>query len=246
MRVPKPAAKRIAVDDIAVAVAPGIAPCQNAAMRPTIVFDLDGTLVDTLPDLLASLNRVTNDNYTLAEVRPWIGDGAMALVRRAFAARKRPATEADLRTLMADYVEAMSDQSAPYPGAAEALDTLAAAGWHIAVCTNKPEAPARDLLAATGLLRHIVAVGGGDSFSTRKPDPAHLRATLAAAGGDASAALMVGDHQNDILAANGAGVPAIFAAWGYGDDATGAAASAVSFGELTTVAQGIMGGARIG
>ncbi len=213
-------------------------------MRPTIVFDLDGTLVDTLPDLLASLNRVTGGGYTLAEVRPWIGDGAIVLVRRALAARGRPATEADLRTLMADYVEAMSDQSAPYPGAVEALDTLAAAGWRIAVCTNKPEVPARDLLAATGLLRHIGAIGGGDSFPTRKPDPAHLLATLHAAGGDAGAAVMVGDHQNDVLAALGAGVPAVFAGWGYGDDATGAAATAASFAEVPAVAQATLAADR--
>ncbi len=209
-------------------------------LRPTVVFDLDGTLIDTLPDLLASLNRVTGGGYTLAEVRPWIGDGAMALVRRALAARERPATEAGLRALMADYVEAMTDQSAPYPGAAQALDALAAAGWRIAVCTNKPEAPARKLLTATGLMQHIAAVGGGDSFAARKPDPAHVLATLAAAGGDARAAIMVGDHQNDVSAATGAGLPAVFAAWGYGDDATGAAATATGFGTLPALAQTVI------
>ena len=79
------------------------------------------------------------------------------------------------------------------------------------------------------------AVGGGDSFATRKPDPAHLLATLTAAGGDARAAVMAGDHQNDILAAIGAGMPAVFATWGYGDDATGAAATTTGFAALPEV-----------
>lgn len=204
-------------------------------MRPTLILDLDGTLVDTLPELLTSLNRVTGGGYTLAEIRPWIGDGAMVLVRRALIARGRTATEDDLRTLTADYGRVLSDQSQPYPGAANALDTLAAEGWRIAVCTNTPEHAARALLAACGLLRHMDAVGGGDSFATRKPDPAHLLATLTAAGGDARAAVMVGDHQNDILAAIGASVPAVFAKWGYGDDATGAAATAAGFAALPEV-----------
>ena len=209
-------------------------------MRPTLILDLDGTLVDTLPDLLASLNRVTGGGYTLAEVRPWIGDGAMVLVRRALAARGRTATEADLRTLMADYVDALSDQSQPYPGAADTLDLLAAEGWRMAVCTNKPERAARALLAATGLLRHMGSVGGGDSFVMRKPDPAHLLATLHAAGGNVRAAVMVGDHQNDILAATGAGVPAVFAGWGYGDDATGAIAVAANFAALPDVVRSLI------
>ena len=136
---------------------------------------------------------------------------------------------------MAEYVGALSDQSQPYPGATDALEKLAAEGWRMAVCTNKPEQAARALLAATGLLRHMDAVGGGDSFTTRKPDPAHLLATLQAAGGDARAAVMVGDHQNDVLAANGAGVPAVFATWGYGDDATGAAATTAGFAALPEV-----------
>ena len=204
-------------------------------MRPTLILDLDGTLVDTLPDLLTSLNRVTGRGYTHTEIRPWIGDGAMALVRLALTARGRTATEDDLRTLTADYVRALSDQSQPYPGAADALGALAAEGWRMAVCTNKPEQAARALLAASGLLRHMDAVGGGDSFATRKPDPAHLLATLTAAGGDARAAVMAGDHQNDILAAIGAGMPAVFATWGYGDDATGAAATTTGFAALPEV-----------
>jgi phosphoglycolate phosphatase len=90
------------------------------------------------------------------------------------------------------------------------------AGWQLAVCTNKPEAAARVLLAGLGLDGHFSALGGGDSFPMRKPDPGHLRATLAAAGAAPEDAVMIGDHRNDIEAAHGAGVRAIFAGWGYG------------------------------
>ena len=209
-------------------------------MRPTLLLDLDGTLVDTLPDLLHSLNRVTGGDYTMAEARPWIGDGAMVLVQRALAARGRVASAADLHTLMHDYVEHMSSASTPYPGAAAALAELADEGWRIAVCTNKPERAARDLLATTGLLPYLAAIGGGDSFPTRKPDPAHVLSTLAAAGGDRGAAVMAGDHQNDILSATGAGVPSIFVTWGYGDDSTGAVATADHFAALPAIARRII------
>ena len=114
-------------------------------MRPTLILDLDGTLMDTLPELLTSLNRVTGGGYTLAEIRPWIGDGAMVLVRRALIARGRTATEDGLHTLTADYGGILSDQPQPYPGAAHALDALADEGWRIAVCTNTPEHAARAL-----------------------------------------------------------------------------------------------------
>lgn len=207
-------------------------------MPPTLLLDLDGTLVDTLPDLLASLNRSLRpaQPYTAAETRSWIGDGAGVLVKRALAARGKQATEADMQAMLQDYLAHVSDHSVPFPGCIAALDQLNAAGWKLAVCTNKPERAARDLLAALGLLDRFAAVGGGDSFPVRKPDPAHLHATLAAAGGHAERAVMVGDHQNDILAATGAGIPCVFAGWGYGDDPAGAVATAASFAELSELA----------
>jgi phosphoglycolate phosphatase len=112
----------------------------------------------------------------------------------------------------------------------------------LAVCTNKPEAAARALLAALGLAGSFAAIGGGDSFPVRKPDPAHVLATLAAAGGVASRAVMAGDHHNDVAAAAGAGMPCIFAAWGYGPAAmaAGAAGVAASFGELVRMAETLL------
>ncbi|MGC8470149.1 MAG: HAD-IA family hydrolase, partial [Acetobacteraceae bacterium] len=167
-----------------------------------------------------------------------VGDGIRMLLTRALAARSQHPAEADFAAFAADYAAHADDASRLFPGAAEALDTLAGAGWRLAVCTNKPEAPARALLAALGVLDRFEAIGAGDSFAVRKPDPAHLAATLSAAGAAASEAVMVGDHANDIAVARGLGVPAIFAGWGYGNPAMaeGAAAIAGSFAEIPALA----------
>ena len=209
-------------------------------MTPTLLIDLDGTLVDSIPDLLASVNKLMEarglPRFAAAEVRPMIGDGAAVLVQRVMAARGRMASPDDIAFLLADYTANVADGSVLFPGAEATLRAMRSDGWRLAVCTNKPAAPARDLLAALGVLGLFDAVGGGDSYPARKPDPAHLRATLADAGGEAGAAVMVGDHQNDILAAVGAGVPCIFAAWGYGDDPSGAAATGESFADVAAIA----------
>ena len=112
----------------------------------------------------------------------------------------------------------------------------------MAVCTNKPERLAHAVLAATGLDGYFHAVGGGDSFPARKPDPAHLLATLAAAGAEPGCSAMLGDHRNDLLAATGAGLPGIFAAWGYSPPAAaaGAAATARLPGEVLALAAGLL------
>ena len=215
-------------------------------MRPTLVFDLDGTLVDTLPDLRASLNRLMAshrlDEFAAPEVAGMIGDGATALVSRALRARGRETAPSDLDAFLADYGTHVAEQSRLFPGAAQALAAARAAGWRLAVCTNKPAAPALHLLAHLGIAALFDAIGGGDSYPTRKPDPAHLLATLAEAGGDPAACVMVGDHRNDILAATSAGIPAIFAKWGYGspDMTNGAAAQASSLEEVPALAAGLL------
>ena len=213
-------------------------------MRPTLVCDLDGTLVDTVPDLAASLNRLMARRGLAAFSRPetaaMVGDGVAVLIARAFAARNAapdPAAEAEY---VAEYGAHLHGESRLYPGVADGLAALAEAGWLLAVCTNKPVTPARALLSVLGIAGRFAAVGGGDSFPTRKPDPAHLRATLAAAGGDPGAAVMLGDHANDLAAARGAGVPAIFAAWGYGAVAD-APVVARGFAEVPGLAAGLLG-----
>lgn len=214
-------------------------------MEPTLLLDLDGTLVDTVPDLLASLNRLMDSRglpaLSTAEVIPMIGDGAAVLVRRAMAARGREATPADIQTLLADYTANVADGSRLFPGVEPTLRAMAADGWRLAVCTNKPVVASRELLATLGVLELFAAVGGGDSYRTRKPDPEHLLSTLADAGGRADAAVMVGDHHNDVQAAAGAGVPCIFAAWGYGAAPAGVAATAQAFPDVAGLARRLLG-----
>jgi phosphoglycolate phosphatase len=193
------------------------------------VFDLDGTLVDSAPDLHAALDRLMASlglpGFERTDVVGMIGDGVQVLVERALAARGEPFHPAALGRFVADYSAHAAVETRLFDGITAALEQLAAAGWRFAVCTNKPVAPARTLLRDLGLSGHFAAIGGGDSYAVRKPDPRHLLETLREAGGDASRAVMIGDHRNDMAAAAGAGVPAIFAAWGYGrpDMAAGAA-----------------------
>jgi phosphoglycolate phosphatase len=186
----------------------------------TLLFDLDGTLVDTLPDLAAALNRLMRTrslpDLSNQQVAAMIGDGVAVLVARAFAAHDRQPDETAVADMSADYTANVAVESKAYPQVLPVLAGLAQQGWNLAVCTNKPEQASRRLLQAVGLLPLLCAIGGGDSFSTRKPDPAHLLATLAQAGGHADAAVMLGDHRNDVRAARDAGMPSIFAAWGYG------------------------------
>ena len=215
-------------------------------MRPTLLLDLDGTLVDSVPDLTASANRVMVSRglapFTQAEVIPMVGDGAGALVRKLLEARGVEAQNGDLEAFLADYTAHPATQTRPFEGVPETLRNLSGQGWVLAVCTNKPETAARKLLQSLGLLDLLAAVGGGDSFGTCKPDPAHVTATLDAAGGDPGAAVMVGDHHNDVRAARGARVPCIFAAWGYGplSMAEGAAAIADRFGDVPRLAAGLL------
>ena len=216
-------------------------------MKRTLVLDLDGTLVDSVPDLTDALNRLMAarrlPGFTEPEVMRLVGDGAPALVERAFAARERAPDAAALGDFLADYGANAAVRTRAFPGVPETLRTLAEAGWRLAVCTNKPEAPARLLLAALGLDGFFAAIGGGDSFPVRKPDPRHLLATLHAAGGAPERAAMAGDHHNDMLAAAGLGMPAIFAAWGYGAPEVGTHAAAVAqrFSDLPGVAERLLG-----
>jgi phosphoglycolate phosphatase len=215
-------------------------------MHPTLVLDLDGTLVDSVGDLATALNRLMASRglapFTVAEVTAMVGDGARALVERGFAARGVAFDEAGFGAFLRDYSAHSAVLTRPYPGVVDGLGVLQARGWRFAVCTNKPEAAAHALLEALGLSPWFAAVGGGDSFPTRKPDPRHLLATLAAAGGEPGAAVMVGDHRNDIQAGAGAGLPSIFASWGYGPPgmADGASATAGAFAEVPDLAQRLL------
>jgi phosphoglycolate phosphatase len=186
----------------------------------TLLLDLDGTLVDTVPDIAAALNRLLRTrglpDLTNARVTAMVGDGVAMLVARAFAAYERQPDATAVSEMSSDYTAHVAIESKLYHDVLPVLTGLAHQGWRLAVCTNKPEPAARGLLQVLGLLPLFCAIGGGDSFPTRKPDPGHLFATLARAGGRADAAVMLGDHRNDVVAAAAAGIPSIFAAWGYG------------------------------
>ena len=201
-------------------------------MPRTLLLDLDGTLVDTVPDLASALNRLMQDRrlaeFSHAEVASMVGDGVAVLLSRAFAARGRQPDAADFSQFAADYGAHVAVDSRPYPDVLAVLTGLARDGWQLAVCTNKPEQAARTLLDALGLLPLLCAIGGGDSFAARKPDPRHLLDTLSRGDASPDTALMLGDHRNDVIAARGAGLRSIFALWGYGAPGMEAGSTAVA------------------
>ncbi len=188
-----------------------------------LVFDLDGTLIDSAPDLLAALNRVLAADglppVGLADIKRMVGDGAAMLVKRGFARVGRMLEGAALADRTARYVATyeavVADLTRPYPGVPETLALLAGEGYRLGICTNKPAGPARAVLAALGLLDFFATVQGGDSGPVRKPDPGHLHAVLAALAAPAGAAVMIGDSPVDMATARAAGVPVIAFAHGY-------------------------------
>ena len=191
---------------------------------PVLLCDLDGTLVDSLPDLAAAiaelLDQERRPGLTHDAVAAMVGDGVPKLIERALAATGGVPPEAELAALVARYMpiyEArLTELTRPYPGAIETLRALKAAGWRLAVCTNKPEAPSREIVARLGFAGLFEAVSGGDSLPIRKPDPGHVLGLLATLGAAPGAAVMLGDSANDVQAAQAAGLPAIAIAHGYG------------------------------
>lgn len=191
----------------------------------TIVFDLDGTLIDTAPDLVDTLNVVFAREglppvpYDTA--RNLIGGGARMMIARGIEAEGRVVAPADLERLFQDflayYSEHIADRSQPFPELTDALDVLAANGWRFAVCTNKLEYLSVLLLKQLGLAHRFAVICGQDTFGVQKPDPEVLRRTVAAAGGTLRNALMIGDSLNDIRTARAAGIPVIAVDFGYTD-----------------------------
>lgn len=188
-----------------------------------IAFDLDGTLVDTAPDLIATLNAVFAENdvppVVYEEARKMIGGGVKLLLKRGLAAQNIAFSAADLDRLFADYLERyvahIADRSRPFDGLVACLDRLEAQGFRFAVCTNKLEWLSVRLLDALGLSRRFAAICGQDTFGVAKPDPAMLQKTVRKAGGDPARALMVGDSATDIDTARAAGIPVIAVDFGY-------------------------------
>jgi phosphoglycolate phosphatase len=192
---------------------------------PTIAFDLDGTLVDTAPDLISALNYILAREglppVPLQSARNMIGAGARKLLERGLELEGRVTSVEDLNRLTADFIAYYGDHiavaSRPFDGLENALDDLAGRGYLLAVCTNKLEWLSRRLLDELGLSPRFAAICGADTFGVSKPDPAILRQTIARAGGDMSSAIMVGDAGTDVGAARRAGIPVIGVTFGYTD-----------------------------
>jgi phosphoglycolate phosphatase len=189
----------------------------------TIVFDLDGTLVESAPDLVATLNVLLAQegvaSLPLAEARDMIGQGARALLAKGFAASGIAVEEPRLSELfdrfIAHYRDHIADASRAFPGVEAALDALHHAGARLAVCTNKRTDLSLALLSALGLADRFAAIVGPDLAGAAKPDPRHLLAAIERAGGRPDRALMVGDSASDAGAARAAGVPLILVSFGY-------------------------------
>ena len=192
-----------------------------APMRRTaLIFDLDGTLVDSLPDLHSALNEMLLEagsrQLAAEEVREMIGDGSRELVQRALAVSGAVAEfDAAHRRFLQIYQAAPTRLSRLYPGVADTLAALRGAGARLAICTNKPQAGTRGVLEGFGIGSYFDAVLGGDAVPFRKPDPRHLLAALDPLGADAGEAVMIGDNENDYAAARAAGIPVILMRYGY-------------------------------
>jgi len=191
----------------------------------TIVFDLDGTLIDTAPDLVSTLNCIFTRQGLPAlpydTARMLIGGGARATIEKALAKEGRSCTAAELNDLFTDfiahYAAHIADRSRPFPQLLEILDRLADGGYRLAVCTNKLEWLSLRLLRTLNLAQHFAAICGQDTFGVQKPNPEVFRLTVQRAGGSPAKAIMVGDSKTDIDTARHAKVPVIAVDFGYSD-----------------------------
>ena len=191
--------------------------------RRFVVFDLDGTLVDTAPDLINALNFILAREglapVPMHAARSMIGAGARKLLERGLELEGRTISLAELDRLTGDfishYAEHIADVSRPFDGLEAALDDLTSQGYRFAVCTNKLEWLSKRLLDRLNLSPRFAAICGADTFGVSKPDPAILRQTVARAGSELSSAIMVGDAGPDVGVARRAGVPVICVSFGY-------------------------------
>jgi phosphoglycolate phosphatase len=189
-----------------------------------LIFDLDGTLIDSAPDLRHALNTTMTSlgrrELSLDEVQSMIGDGGFSLLARAFAATGAPVSDKEtyghFQTFLAHYRGLTPDQSQIYPLGREVLETFSRANVTLGICTNKQEAATRYLLAGLDLARYFGFVAGGDTFPVHKPHPDHVRGVIEGLSVPLENCVMVGDGPNDVLAAQSAGIPCIVVTHGYG------------------------------
>lgn len=195
-------------------------------IRPIIVFDLDGTLVDSRPDLLDCLNlclaSIGLEPADPEAMRGFVGHGGRVMLARASAAQGRMLDEDELNRLVRLFLEHysanMPGKTTLFPGTLEALDRFSDAGFLLAICTNKYEHLSTRLIDSLGIADRFAAICGADTFAHRKPDPRHLTDTIAMAGGDPRRAIMVGDSRTDIDTARAAAIPVVAVDWGYSEE----------------------------
>lgn len=191
--------------------------------RLTIAFDLDGTLIDTAPDLVSTLNlifsKIDISPVCYREARRMVGGGVRPLIERGLASKGLSVAPRDVEAIYAQFLEHyavhIADASRPFPGVVAALDRLRADGATLAVCTNKLEWLSVRLLDEVGLSSRFAAVCGQDTFGVAKPNPEILRKTVQRAGGDIARTIMIGDSRTDIDLARAAGAPVIAVEFGY-------------------------------
>lgn len=201
-------------------------PDMTDRLPPVAVFDLDGTLADTAPDLVAALNAVLSAEglppLPFEKARDLIGAGARALILRGLneaghASIDDRGLERMFRAFIDYYSRNLLDRTTLFPGVPEALDRFRAEGWILAVCTNKFEDQSLKLLDLLGIADRFAAICGRDTFPYFKPDPRHLTLTIERAGGSPTRAVMVGDSGTDIATARSAGIPVVAVPFGYSD-----------------------------
>lgn len=195
----------------------------SALKADCVIFDLDGTLVDTAPDLLDTLNtifaRLGRRPIDLKEIRGIIGHGARAMLRKGGELTGNPFSESEIEMLFQDYIvhytANIANKSVPYPDAEEVLNALQQADVPMAICTNKLESLSWRLLKRLDWDTRFAAVVGSDTLPVKKPDPRVVKSILSKTGASADKTLFVGDSETDVQAARAAGSPVILVDYGY-------------------------------
>jgi phosphoglycolate phosphatase len=196
------------------------------------LFDLDGTLIDAVPDIVPAINHVMHARQLSAvsheEAALMMGDGLRQFALKAFQRRGVIAGEDDIALFAEHYRRNPVALTRLYPDVPETLQMLVHAGWRLIVCSNKDEDLAAHILERLGIRAYFAVVCGGNTVVARKPDPRHLSEALSRAHAMPDQAVMIGDYQADVWAARTLGIPSVFAAWGYGTQEMGNEATRIA------------------